>query len=119
MKKRRAEHIDIMAAKDGTVSIIELKKNADIKTALVELEKYHLWATNKLDKAELLRGNISAMVKEGYLPPEFVVSDANYRKVMVLVGDDRQIKQAYLDIDLYILPSHWLLNAYKNQNLFL
>jgi len=126
MKKKRSEHIDLLALNKNQISIIELKKDDDYKKAYIELVKYNQWYNGKLLKADPIRGNRIAMEKEGYLPKSFISHSLTFRNVMVLVSAKHPSRFSIpskigssLIFDLLILPDHWLGNAYKNINLFL
>jgi len=70
-RKKRALHIDLLSLNDvGKITVVELKKDDDLDTAIEELKIYTNWLLpeNKSDLFCLKRGNPKEMVKEHYLP---------------------------------------------------
>ena len=112
--RRRVDHIDLLAIdNDNEVIIIELKKDNDIETAMKEIKKYSEWVNGTLSEADDERGNINAMIKEGFIPP--CKGNIVIKKKIVIVGECKRDDDG---INIYNLPKNWLQNAINNKSLF-
>lgn len=113
-RRKRVDHIDIVAVRGNTLFLLELKKDKDIGTAGTELDKYTQWVTGKLMEADPKRGNLASMIEEGYMP--HIDSEGLSIHAKIILVSNTPIKDD--NYETYCLPDYWLQNAMENKNLF-
>ena len=109
----RHHHIDILSFNDdGTVTVVELKKDDDLPKARRELVEYTNWLMERKGEFHLDRGNAEAMMEKGYLPPLAQVDFTfrNTKAVAVVTKHENGFEKLENDLKLKVvnLPDDWL-----------
>ncbi|MCK9554398.1 hypothetical protein M0R36_01060 [bacterium] len=106
--RRRSDHIDLFGFDKskhlGIPVIIELKKDNDLKMALVELKKYCEWYKGKLSDGDISRGNVIKMQEKFYLP-EFKYNKLTNPRLVAVVTGHANGKRG--EFEVVALPEKW------------
>lgn len=117
--RRRAFHIDLFSHNnDGKSVIVELKKDHNLATAIVELQDYSDWFLHKGSKFDHELGNPEEMIREYYMPSGAYDYSQNGIEAVAVVVNPREIPEWPLKNQVKFriveLPSRWWKNPDGN-----
>lgn len=110
--RRRAFHIDLFSLNnDGKSVIVELKKDHNLPTAIIELQDYVDWFLHEGSKFDAKLGTPEEMVQEYYMPSgAYDYSPKGVEAVAVVVSPRENYKWPFEDkvnFKIVELPSRW------------
>jgi len=117
--RRRAFHIDLFSLNNnGKSVIVELKKDHDLATAIIELEDYVDWFLHEESKFDPELGNPEEMIREYYMPSgTYDYSPKGMEAVAVVVSPRKNCEWSFgnkVKLRIVELPSRWWKNPDGN-----
>lgn len=110
--RRRALHIDLFSLNsDGKAVIVELKKDHNLPTAIIELQAYVDWFLHEKGTFDAELGTPEEMMREYYIPSgAYDYSPKGVEAVAVVVSPRENYKCSFVDkvkFRIVELPSDW------------